>query len=161
MERDGKNLKILHPYDGKFAKEPLSDLDRALRLWEGLEDPTVNFSDATSLGERIASAAHLIGTDRLRSIQSEISELTRGLPEPVAFLSPPVARVESGRCGGFLISGDPIAVVPDQSFVYIDRALGTRTEMIAENTSDAPAFALMLMGYVHYRAGVPARIKIS
>lgn len=161
MERDGKKLKILHPGENKLAKEPLSDLDRALRLWEGLEDPTVNFSDATSLGEMIAGAMHLIGTDRLRHIQAEITELTRDLPEPIAFLDPSVARIENGRCGGFLISGDPFTVVPDQSFVYIERTLGTRTELIAENTSDAPAFALMVVGHVHYRAGVPARIKIS
>jgi ABC-type polysaccharide/polyol phosphate transport system ATPase subunit len=160
MEHDAKMLASLKSVENKFDG-PLTLLDRAMRLWDGLRSPAVTFPGATSLGEQVANAMHRIGTDRLRHIQAEITELTRGLPEPVAFLDPPVARIENGRCGGFQIAGQPIAVVPNQSFVYIDRTLGTLTELIAENTSDAPAFALFLIGQVHYRAGVPAHITVS
>src|SRR5262249_33616305 len=136
-------------------------LERARRLWEAMNGETPSLPADASLGELIADAMHSLGGGKSKYLRAAMTEMGRDLPQPVASIDPSTPKIETDHCGGFRVSGQPIAVKSNQSFIYIDRSLGSRTELATDNASGAPALAVALVGHVHYRSGMPVRLTVD
>ncbi len=162
MGQEADKLVSLRPVEGVSAipEDRPDRLERARRLWEAMNGETPSLPADPALGELIADAVHSLGSGK-NKLQKVITELGRDLPEPVASIDPTTTQIEPDRCGGFRVSGQPITVKSNQSFIYIDRPLGSCTELATDNASGAPALAVALVGHVHYRSGMPVRLKVA
>src|SRR5262245_3444976 len=149
MGKEADKLVSLRPKDvaSPIPEHRPDRLERARRLWEAMNGETPNLPADAALGELIADAMHSLGGGKNQHLRAVMNEVGRGLPGPVASIDPSTTKIETDHCGGFRISGAPIGVKSNQSFIYIDRSLGSRTELAVDNTFGAPALAIAMVGY--------------
>lgn len=139
----------------------MSEEKRALRLLAEFDHVELDDQQpkATSLAEQLAFCVRHTAKTAPAAMDSAMQALAVGLPPPAAWFRSADLRERPDR-PEFLVSGVPLPATSHLPYLYIQTGNDAHTTLSCKLGVGSPGVALAMIGCVHYRAGLPARLRL-